>query len=153
TLRARRARGAGTPVRGDRSPACPLPAARAPAPDSDRESAGNDVLGALSWRCLPDGLDADGLQRRIALMSGCGNELFCLFALPQRVDIVVEYEAALHGVPGQWIRTASFRECFLLHAPAMNDTRKTEVSLDAARLIVKPVFGVALLGEILLGGP
>ena len=53
----------------------------------------------------------------------------------------------------QRIGTSSLREGALFLAPAMDDSGETEVSLDAARLVVKPVVGVALPGELLLGGP
>jgi hypothetical protein len=81
-----------------------------------------------------------------ALFLPCG-------ALPQREQIVVKYKATLHGVLGQRIRASSLREGALFHAPTMHDSGKTIVSLDAARLVIKSVIGVALPGELLLGCP
>src|SRR5215831_2064318 len=71
----------------------------------------------------------------------------------QREQIVLKYETTLHRVPGQRIRPSSLRKGSLFHPPAMHDSRETIVSLNAARLVEKSVLGVALSGELLLGGP
>src|SRR5262249_40710411 len=74
-------------------------------------------------------------------------------ALPQREQIIIKYEAALHGVPGQRIWASSVREGLFFHAPTMYYSRQAIVSLNAAWLVIKSVLGVALPGELLLGGP
>src|SRR5580700_4146302 len=71
--------------------------------------------------------------------------------LPQR--LVVEYEPILHGVPGRGIRTSPFGKGALFIASAMNDPGKTVISLDAARLGIEPVGGLALPGELFPNGP
>src|SRR5260370_41357787 len=56
-------------------------------------------------------------------------------------------------VLGSRIGAASLREGALFHAPAVQQPRQPEVSLDAARLVINPVVLVALSGELLLHGP
>src|SRR5689334_20044602 len=71
--------------------------------------------------------------------------------LPQR--IVLKQKAAFYVVDGSRIGTSSLRKGEFFHAPSMQQPGEAKVSFDAARLVVKPVLGVALLGELFLGGP
>jgi hypothetical protein len=73
--------------------------------------------------------------------------------LAQREEIVIKDKTILHSVPGQRIRASSLCKGALFHAPTVNDSRQTIISLDAARLVKNSVFCVALPGELLLGGP
>ena len=71
--------------------------------------------------------------------------------LPQR--LVIEYETILHGVAGRWIGTSPLGKGALFIASSMNDTGKTVISLDAARLGIKSVGRLALPGELFLDRP
>src|SRR5712671_2222940 len=72
-------------------------------------------------------------------------------ALPQR--IVLKQKTTLYVVDGSRIGTSSLREGELFDAPATQQPRKAKVSFDAARLVIKSVLLVALLGELFLDGP
>src|ERR1700731_324959 len=61
--------------------------------------------------------------------------------------------AAPYAVPDCRIGTSSVRKCDVFHASSMQQPRQAKVSLDAARLGIKPVLRVALPGEFLNRGP
>src|SRR5215831_16490685 len=71
--------------------------------------------------------------------------------LPQR--IVLKQKTAFYVVYGSRIGPASLRKGQFFYAPSVQQSRKAEVSFDAARLVIKPVLLVALLGELFLHGP
>src|SRR5580692_3319597 len=52
-----------------------------------------------------------------------------------------------------WVRASSLRKGALCHASSMQHTRKAVVSFDAARLLINPIFLIALPGEVLLDRP
>src|SRR6516165_11357032 len=54
---------------------------------------------------------------------------------------------------GQRIGALAFRKLAVLLARRLHHGRESLVALDAARLVVDPVLGLALAGEILLDGP
>src|SRR5215468_10568682 len=72
-------------------------------------------------------------------------------ALPQR--IVLKQKTALYVVDSSWIGTSSLRKSELFHAPSMQQSGQAKVSFDAARLVIKSVLLVALLGELFFDGP
>src|SRR5207244_8246358 len=76
--------------------------------------------------------------------------IFCS-VLPQR--IVSNGLHITHVVDGSRIGASSLGKGALFHAPTVQQPRQAEVSFDAARLVVNSVLLVALLGELLLGGP
>src|SRR5260370_11887843 len=59
----------------------------------------------------------------------------------------------LHVVAGYRSRHPSFRKGGLFHAPSTQQPREAIVSLDAARLVINPVFLLVLFGEHLLDRP
>src|SRR5215471_9433961 len=67
--------------------------------------------------------------------------------------ILLKHKTTVRIVSGCGIRTSSFRKGKLLHPPSVQQPWETKVSFDAARLVIKSVFLVALLGELLLDGP
>src|SRR6266849_1949633 len=71
--------------------------------------------------------------------------------LPQR--ILLKHKTAVRIVSGCRIRTSSFCKGELLQPPSMQQPREAIVSFDAARLGIKSVVLVALLGELLADGP
>src|ERR1700736_4224324 len=72
-------------------------------------------------------------------------------ALPQR--IVLKQKTTLYVVYGSRIGTSSLRKGELFHAPSMQQPWEAKVSFDAARLVIKSVLLIALLGELFLDGP
>src|SRR5436309_3302593 len=68
----------------------------------------------------------------------------------QRVGFVI---AAPDSGYGSWIDACPLGESLLFHSVSMKQAWETVVSLDAARLRINSVLGVALQGEFLLGRP
>src|SRR5215475_3326529 len=71
-------------------------------------------------------------------------------ALLQRVLLKLN---TLYTILGSRVGTPSLRKSELFDPPSMQQSRKTKVSFDAARLGVNSVLLIALAGEFLLGGP
>src|SRR5260370_23992121 len=110
--------------------------------------------------------DRDGknpVRAMICAAGGCGSygpksalehllilQLFCR-VLPQR--IVSNGLHITHVVDGSRIGPSSLGKGALFHAPTPQQPRQAEVSFDAARLVINSVLLVALLRELLLGGP
>src|ERR1700680_2785951 len=77
--------------------------------------------------------------------------MYKIGALPQR--IVLKQKTTLYVVYGSRIGTSSLRKGEIFHAPSMQQPREAKVSFDAARLVIKSVLLIALLGELFLDGP
>src|SRR5215467_2303284 len=71
--------------------------------------------------------------------------------LPQ--GIVLKQKTTLYAVDGSWIGTPSLSKGKLLDARSMQQSWEPKDSFDAARLVIKPVLLVVLLGELFPGGP